>query len=67
MISLVCGMLKKNKNELICRKETHIDFENKLMVTKEDRWDGRRDGLGVWVWHIHTVVYGMTGQCGPTV
>ena len=26
---------------------------------------GERDGLGVWVWHMHIVVYGMDGQQGP--
>ena len=36
------------------------DFESKLIVTKGDRWWGR-NGLGVWEWNIHTVVYGMTG------
>ena len=29
-------------------------------------WLGR-DGLGVWVWHMHTVAYGMIGQQGPAV
>ena len=29
-------------------------------------WGGR-DGLGVWDWHMHTEVYGMTGQQGPAV
>ena len=43
-----------------------MDFEDKLMVTKGDKWMGR-DGLGVWDWHVHTVVYGMTGQQEPIV
>ena len=25
------------------------------------------DELGVWDWHMHTKVYGMTGQQGPAV
>ena len=25
------------------------------------------DGLGALDWHLHTVVYGMTGQQGPAV
>ena len=25
-----------------------------------------RDGLGVWDWHMHTVVYGMAGQQDPS-
>ena len=38
------------------------------MVTKEDRLGvGRREGLGIWDWHMHTAVYGMTGQLGPAV
>ena len=28
---------------------------------------GRRDGLGVWDWYIHTELYGMTGQQGHAV
>lgn len=28
---------------------------------------GRRDGLGVWVWHVHAEAHGMTGQRGPAV
>ena len=37
------------------------------MVAKADRWWVGRDGLGVWDWHMHTEVYGMTGQQGPAV
>ena len=34
-----------------------------------NRWRqvGRKDGLGVWGWHMHIVVHGMTGQWGPAV
>ena len=42
------------------------DFENKLIVTKGDKCREGRDGLGVWDWHMHTEVYGMTGQRRPT-
>ena len=28
---------------------------------------GRRDGLWVWDWHMHTEVYGIIGQQGPVV
>jgi len=45
------------------------------MVTKGDRWGDRvgggpaggGDGLAVWDWHMHTEVFGMTGQWGPAV
>ena len=41
------------------------DLENKLMITKGDRWVHGADGLGVWDWHMHTEEYGMSGQLGP--
>ena len=40
MVSLICGLFKKDTNELICRTETDTDSENKLMDTKRDRWWG---------------------------
>lgn len=46
------------------QKQTHR-LENKLMVTKRDRW--RWGELGFWDWHMHIDVYGMIGQRGPTV
>ena len=39
----------QNRNRL-------TDFENKLRVTKGDRWEG---GLGIWDWHMHTEVNGI--------
>jgi len=48
MISLICGIFKKDTNKLIYKTET--DLENKLMVTKGDVWSskGRKgDKLGV--------------------
>ena len=38
---------KNDTNELIYKTETDSDIENKLMVTKGERWRGR-DKLGVW-------------------
>ena len=26
-----------------------------------------KDGLGIWDWDMHTIVYGMDGQRGPAV
>ena len=37
------------------------------MVTEGDRCRGRRDGLGVWDWHVHAEVYGTIGQQGTAV
>ena len=45
LISLICGIKKKDTNELICRTEIDSQTE-KLMITKGDRWCRRRDGLG---------------------
>ena len=28
---------------------------------------GEIQGLEIWDWHIHTIVYGMNGQWGPAV
>ena len=58
--------LKKNTKELICRTERDSDFE-KVMLTKGDKWEGGKDRLGVWDWHMPTEVYGMPGQQGPAV
>ena len=33
-ILLICGILKNDKNELICKTETVTDIENNLMVTR---------------------------------
>ena len=41
------------------------DFE-KRMVTKGYRCRAG-GGPGVWDWHMHNEVYGMTGQLGPAV
>ena len=35
-----------------------MDFKNKLIATKAERWE-ERDELGVWDWHRHTIVHGM--------
>ena len=66
MISLLCGILKKDTNEVIYETERLRDFE-KRMDTKGDSLGGGVDGLGVWDWYIHTEVYGLIGQQGPAV
>ena len=40
------------------------DTENKLMVTKGERWG--REKLGVWDQHIYTTIYKIDNQQGPT-
>ena len=52
--------LKKYTNELTCRTETDSQsLKTNLWLPKGT--GGEEDGLGVWDWHMHTVVYGMTG------
>ena len=65
MLSLICGIYKKDTIEFICRTETGSHTENNLMVPKGT--GGSRDGLGGWDWHRHTEVYRMIGQQGPAV
>ena len=52
-------ILTQNRNRL-------TDLENKLMVTEGERWEGR-DKLGVWDCHIHTTIFKIDNQQGPTV
>ena len=47
-------------------EQKHTNYEI-LMVTKEDRWRGRRDCLGFLDLHMHTELYGMIGHWGPAV
>ena len=57
MILLICGILEKDTNELICRRETILtDFE-KLMVTRWVRWRGvgMDSGFGTGI-YMHTEV-----------
>ena len=44
-------------------EQKQADFE-KLMIIKGDRQGMKRNGLGIWDWHMHT---GMTEQWRPTV
>ena len=53
-----CGPKKKKKTKKKERKETYGYLTGQV---------GESDGLGLWDWHMHTEVYGMTGQKGPAV
>ena len=50
-------------NELTYKIET--DLKNKLMVTREKV--GGRDRLGVWDWHVHTIMFKIEIQQGSTL
>ena len=54
---------KYDTNELIYKIETN----SKTWKTNQRRQVVGRDELGVWDWHMHTIVYGIDGQWGPYV
>ena len=39
MISLICGILKTDINELTYKTNRLTDIENKLMVSQNERWE----------------------------
>ena len=47
MISFICPILKNDTNEPIKDGHRLTDLENKLMVTKGEKVEGR-DKLGIW-------------------
>ena len=66
MISLTCGIQKRDTNELIYKTETVLQIsKTNLMVTKGDR-EGR-DKSGAWDEHTHTTIYKIDNQQGHTV
>ena len=50
-------------NLFIQQKQTH-GHRKQTYGYKGDRWWGE---LGVWNWHMRTIVYGMNGQQVPVV
>ena len=60
------NLRKSYESPYVQNRKRPTDFE-KLIVTKKDKCGGGRNGLGAFDWHIHTVVYGMTGQQGSAV
>ena len=58
---------KKDTNELIYRTERDSQTLKTNLWLLKGTGGGERDGLGVWDWHVHTVLSGMTGQWGPAV
>ena len=60
MMGLVPLEEKKDTNKFIHRTETDSDFETTYDCQRGQvgGWEGE---MGVWDWHMHTEVYGMTG------
>ena len=65
-INYMWKLKKSIQMNLFQNRNRFTDFE-KLMATKGDMWVEGRHGLGVWDWHMHTELCGMTGQGGPAV
>ena len=58
--------LKRNDTNLQNRNRL-IDFKNQFMVGGGE-WGMRgRDSQGAWDWYVHTAVFKMGNQQGPTV
>ena len=57
---------KNDTNELIRRIETDSQTLKNLCYQR-GQVEGGRDGVGVWKQHMHTAVYGTTGQRGPAI
>ena len=58
--------LKRNEtNECAYKTKRDSDLKNKLMVARERI--GERDSQEVWDGYVHTVVFKMDNQQGPTV
>ena len=61
----MCSLKKWYKWTYLQNRNRVTDAENKLMVTTGGKWG--RDKLGDWDWHIHTTIYKIDNQQGPTV
>ena len=46
------------------QKQTH---RYKKQTCGYQRWEEMLDRLGIWDWHVHTAVFKMDNQQGPTV
>ena len=67
MISFICRILKK------LYKWTYLQNRNRLNRVREQTYgyqEGRaagRDRLGVWDWHVHTAIFRIDKQQGPSM
>ena len=66
MTSLICGILKEMIQMNLLTKQKKTDLENKPMVVEWGK-DGGKGWLGSLDGHVHTVIFKMDNQEGPTV
>ena len=68
MISLICGILKNDTNELIYKTVTDSQTQKTNLWLPKGKGGGqRRNKLGVWDQQIHTTIYKIDKKQGPTV
>ena len=60
-IAYMQNLKRNDTNELIYKTETYRPREWTY------GYQGGRDSLGVWDWHVHTAIFKMDNQQGPTV
>ena len=60
MILLLCG-IKKNDMNYLQNRNRLTDKENKLLVTKGERW-AEKYKFGIWDEHKHSTVYKIDKQ-----
>ena len=63
-ITYMRNLKKWYKWTYLQNRNRFTDLENELMVPGGD--GGRRDRLGVWDWHVHTAIFKIDNQQGPT-
>ena len=51
-----------NQNMILIYEQKQIHIENRLVIIK-----GERERAGVWNEQVHTIIYRMDKQQGPTV
>ena len=64
-ITYMCNQ-KKRIYKCFWQNRNKLSNFEKQLPKRTGRGDGR-DGLGVWDWHMHSVVKGMTGQQEPAL
>ena len=67
IILFTCRIQKNDTDELIYKTETDSQTQrmNLMVAGVKDR--GRRDSQGIWDQEVHTAIFKMDNQQGPTV
>ena len=63
MILLICGIWKYNK--VMNKTKKKLTYRYREQTSGYQCREGREEG--VWDWHVHTAIFKMDNQQGPTV